>query len=97
MQFHIHETGWEIFALKDLLLKLLDLLMRRKEIQLVHLYHIPACFQVRPKGKCFHFSQHIKQGYSFVVIFPKVDFVKWSFLNFKEWIMVEIFLKVYLK
>jgi len=32
-----------------------------------------------------------------VVIFPKVDFVKGSFLNFKEWIMVEILLKVCLK
>lgn len=71
--------------------------MRRKETQLVHLHHIPAYFQVRPKGKCFHFSQHIKQAYSFVVLFPKVDFVIQSFLNFKEWIMVEILLKVYLK
>lgn len=74
-------------------LKASSFIYRRKETQLVHLHHISACFQVRPKGKGFHFSQHIK-AYSFVVIFLKVDFVKWSFLNFKDWIMVEIFLKV---
>lgn len=37
------------------------------------------------------------KAYSFVVLFPKVDFIKQSFFNFKEWIMVEILLNVYLK